>query len=313
MRGKSLIPFILGLALLLPLLGPGPYHLSLLNSALVITLLTLSWDLLGGVAGQVSLGQALFLGLGAYGFSLLSTYLPPAGAALATAVVGTAFAAFFGLFASRLEGIFFALFTLCSAEVFHEATMNIPFILKGVEVGGEGGVPCLGGAGILSLRGLVVEYYSLLLFTASVGWFLLRTLRHPVGLKLRGIAENELLARATGLPVERLKFGAFVASGVLGVVAGIFSALHSGRATPSDFSLELSFQAATLSALGGRGTVTGPALTAVAVSYLFGALDVPPQVRLSLYAILLPAILLDLPRKALGLLRGSRTPLSSRQ
>lgn len=69
--------------------------------------------------------------------------------------------------------------------------------------------------------------------------------------------------------------------------------VHTGRATPSDFSIELSFQAATLAAVGGRGKITGPALSALGITALFSILQISPVIRMTVYALVLPAMLLS--------------------
>ncbi len=306
MRGKNLLIFALGIAVILPMTGLNTYFLSLLVTALITALYTLSWDLIGGAAGQISLGQALFFGVGTYGFAIFSHRFGVLPAFFTTLLLSIALGALAGTAAVRLRGALFALFTLCLAEILHEISLNVPIPWKGLVAGGEGGIPFLNGSGVLERNGISLEYYLYLGLTVVAVTALLRFLSRPEGLTLKAIAENELLARASGINVEKFKLAAFIVSGTMATLAGMLFVIHTGRATPADFSLELSFQAATLSAIGGRGSVTGPAMAAFLLTFAFSALEIPPQVKLSVYSLLLPIILLKLPQRALGAISGEK-------
>ncbi|MBE0569208.1 MAG: hypothetical protein IH576_01060, partial [Deltaproteobacteria bacterium] len=83
-------------------------------------------------------------------------------------------------------------------------------------------------------------------------------------------------------------------------------AVHVGRATAIDFSLELSFQAATFAAVGGRGSILGPIFAALGLHVLFQGLDVPPGTRILFYALALMLILRFFPEGLAGGVRRLR-------
>ncbi len=299
MKTHNLLICIIGVFLILPATGLNPYYLSILTTNFILVLFTLSWDLLGGVCGQISLGHALFFGTGSYVFALLSTAFPlPIPLTLCMALIlSLALALFSGIFAIRLKGGFFALFTLALAEAAHEVSMNFPISWgKNLSMGGGGGIPFLSGAGILEKSALTWEYYITFFLVLSTIYGLKLFLATSWGLKMKSVSANELLSASCGVRTERIKLGAYAISALIAALCGILSVIHMGRATPHDFSLELSFQAATLAAVGGRGSVTGPAIAAFSLTTLFSLLEISSPVRMALYAIILPFMFLRIPR-----------------
>jgi len=305
MKTDNLLICIVGVLLILPATGLNPYYLAILITGLIIVLFTLSWDLIGGICGQISLGHALFFGVGSYGFALMSTLLPLPLTLFLTLILSCAIALFTGIFAIRLRGGFFALFTLALAETAHEVSMNLPISLgTNFSMGGEGGIPFLSGAGILDKSALTREYYIYFFLVIAAVYGMRRFLATPWGLKTKSVSANELLSASCGVRTERIKLGAYVVSALLAALCGILLVIHTGRATPHDFSLELSFQAATLAAVGGRGRVTGPAVAAFSITTLFSLLEIAPPIRMALYAIVLPFIFLKIPRTLFHALKG---------
>lgn len=265
-----------------------------------MVIFTLSWDLIGGICGQISLGQAFFFGTGTYAFPILSTLLGISLplSFLLTLVISSGLALMTGILGSKLKGAFFALFTLAMVEVAHELTMNIHFSGgRSSFMGGEGGIPFLSGAGVLERSSLLKEYYLCFILASALLLLLLAFSSSDRGLIVKSIAGDELYARACGIRTTRIKIAVYMASALIATVAGILYVVHTGRATPHDFSIELSFQAATLAAVGGRGKVVGPAAAALFITTLFSALEVSPLLKMSLYALVLPAILLNIPSR----------------
>ncbi|MBI5419096.1 MAG: branched-chain amino acid ABC transporter permease [Deltaproteobacteria bacterium] len=293
-----------GILLLLPLLGLDPFLLDVLTVGFLLAVFAGSWDLVGGVAGQISLGHALFFGSATYACAILTSLYRwpfPAAAAVALLFSGAVGAAA-GALASRLRGPFVALFTLALGELAHEVALGQAFFSpkEGYSWGGEGGIP-------VSLPWVEASpwagYYAALLFLVLSAFAMLRIARSRQGLLWTAIAGSELNAQASGVDVVRHKRRAFLASALFAGAAGVGFAAHVGRATAADFSIELSFQAATCAAIGGRGTVAGPVLAALLLHALFQGAGLPPATRVLLYAAALLATLRFFPRGVAGTLR----------
>ncbi|MHB8832575.1 MAG: ABC transporter permease subunit, partial [Desulfobacteria bacterium] len=123
------------------------------------------------------------------------------------------------------------------------------------------------------------------------------------GLILRAIAGSPITAQASGVPIARYKRLGFAVGSAFAGAAGAGFALHVGRATATDLSLELSFQAATFAAVGGRGTIVGPVVAALVLHVLFQGLSLPPSARVLLYALTLLVTLRFFPGGVVGTAR----------
>lgn len=293
-----------GLLLFLPVAGLDRFFLDVLTLGFLLAAYVGSWDIVGGLSGQISLGHALFFGTATYTCALLTSLAGwpfPAAAAAALAVSAAAGAAV-GALAARLRGPFVALLTLALGELAHEVILGQTFVSPrgGYAWGGEGGVPVLLPWAQVSPW---TSYYLALAFLVSSTWLMARIAGSETGLVLRAISESELTARASGVNVPRFKLLAFLAGGALAGAAGVGFAAHVGRATAADFSLELSFEAATFAAIGGRGTVVGPVAAALVLHVLFQGTGTDPSARVLLYALALLLVLRFFPAGIAGTLR----------
>jgi ABC-type branched-subunit amino acid transport system permease subunit len=296
-----------GLLLFLPLAGLDPFLLDVLTTGFLFAVFAGSWDIVGGVAGQVSLGHALFFGTATYAVAVLTTLLGwpfPAAAAAAILLSGIAGAGV-GTLAAPLKGPFVAVLTLALGEAAHELAQGNVFLSgpAGYAWGGEGGIPVAFPPGAGSPLG---AYYGALAFLAAATWAMLRIRRSGEGLVLRALEGSELTARASGVDVEKHKRRAFVVAALFAGAAGVAYAAHIGRATATDFSLELSFQAATFAAVGGRGSILGPVIGAFCFHVLFQGLDTPPGTRIVFYSLTLMVMLRFFPGGVAGAIRRFR-------
>jgi branched-chain amino acid transport system permease protein len=289
-----------GLLLLLPLAGLDPFLLDVLTVGFILAVYAGSWDIAGGIAGQVSLGHAVFFGTATYACALLTSrwgWPLWAAALLLSAAAGAAV----GALAAPLSGPFVALLTLALGELCHEVAQGQTFFNPQGDYswGGEGGIP----VALPWAEGSPwVSYYAALAFLVLASWTMLRMARSESGLIWTAIAGSELNARASGVDVGRHKRRAYLAGGVIAGAAGVAFAAHVGRATAADFSIELSFQAATFAAIGGRGTIAGPVLAALLLHVLFQGAGIPPAPRVLLYAFALLVVLRFFPGGVAGTL-----------
>jgi branched-chain amino acid transport system permease protein len=218
------------------------------------------WNLLGGFAGLISVGQQAYIGIGAYGLWLLADefhihpYIAVFGAAVLAALIALPVAPL--LF--RLRGGYFAIGTWVFAEVMRIIVANIQ------ATGGGSGMTIVSAAHIpFESRipdtywiGLVVAVGSILIV-----YFLLRS---RVGLSLTAIRDNDLAAQSSGVNVFRTKLLVFVA-GAFGCGAmGAVVALNLLRIQPAAaFSINWTAFAIFIVVIGGLGSIEGPILGAV--------------------------------------------------
>ena len=323
--------FLLGATVLLLLLPAMPFiNLPLLGAltlACVYVMFASSWDILSGYTGQVNFGHAAIIGAGGFTVGLLSKYaegVPAELALLAAMAVAALIGVIIGVPCLRLTGPYLALATLTAAS----ALFQLSFIFK-EQTGGEEGIsgidsivesPVLGpiGEGLASVltfgrfgglrkfsQEYYVEYYVTLVFMLLVVGGLLALGYGKRGLVLRSIQQQESAAEAAGVPVTAYKLGAFVLSGTLAGLAGGLLVLNRGSVGITELLVSLSLTVIIISAIGGAGSIIGPAIGAFVVILLqFYYLDrIPggftkenPEVKVGLFAVLLIVVLIVQPR-----------------
>jgi branched-chain amino acid transport system permease protein len=257
---------LLGLCILLalPLLLEGrPFELRMVTLVLLFALMGQGWNVLGGYAGQVSIGHGLYYGLGAYTAALLAIRLgvdPWLGL-----LAGTALPALCGVLVGipcfRLRGHYFVIATLVVAEsVFQIFTV---WEWVGSAVGLEMPVKRDGWANFQFHRDKTPYYYialaMLLVVTAALWW--LR--RSRIGFILQAIRDDEDAVRSLGFAPQRYKALAMAISAAILGAAGVFHAQYVLFVDPfSVLGLHISILVALFAILGGTGTLMGPILGA---------------------------------------------------
>ena len=294
----------IGLLLLFPLSSPDAFFLDVFTTGFLLAAFAASWDVVGGIAGQVTLGHALPFGAAAYACALLTSLAgwPLPLAAAAAILLAAAVGAGVGTLSAPLSGPFVALLTLALGEIAHEAAAGNTFFSGpgGYAWGGEGGIPVA-----LPWQDVppFASYYVALCFLCLASFAMLRFSRSGAGLILRAVAGSPITAQASGVPIARFKRLAFAVGSAFAGATGAGFAIHVGRATATDLSLELSFQAVTFAAVGGRGTIVGPVVAALVLHVLFQGLSLPPAARVLLYALTLMVTLRFFPGGVVGTFR----------
>ncbi len=222
-----------------------------------------AWNVVGGYAGQVSVGHAIFFGTGAYASLAVYTLwqLPPvAGLPLA---VGLAMliAALIGLPTFRLQGHYFSMATLAVAELIRLLVSN--WDMLGAAIGIQGPATPRGWWDIV-YRSPVPYYYIDLAVLAALLAATRRMTRSRFGFYLRAIRSGERAARSLGVPVRRIKLLALMFSAGFAAVAGALYALKVGFVNPeSGLGILVSVQMIITAALGGAGSLYGPLVGAI--------------------------------------------------
>jgi len=246
----------------LPLVASS-YHLTLGISYLYFTVLATAWALFSGPTRYISLATVAFFGIGAYTVAAIGELLPwPLVLALA-ALVGVVVALVVGLSTLRLSGIYFVIFTFGLSELIRQ-------LVTWYEVNIHGSV----GRYIFIEISHNAIYWHLLALTVLV--FLVSWLigRSRLGLALRVIGEDEMVARHIGIDTTRAKLTLFAISAFFMTVTGAVMAPRWTYVDPTiAFNPMLSFQVVIMALLGGAGSLFGPLLGVVPLVILFDVLS----------------------------------------
>jgi branched-chain amino acid transport system permease protein len=270
----SLAALVGVLILAAPILSP--FLLSLVTQALIYAILAMSLDLVLGYTGLSSLGHAAYLGLGAYSVGILTTrHGANFWIALTIGVlVAVGAAAIFGLVALRAAGVYFIMITLALGMVVWGLAFRWVSMTRGDN--GISGVPRPRGLP-WSLTGAVPFYYFVVVAFLLAFWILWMVVRSPFGATLVGIRESESRMRMLGYHVWLHKYLAFIIAGGVGGFAGVIWAYYNGFVSPADVELTTSVEVLLMVALGGRGTLVGPALGSVVIVLLKNLVSVYTQ------------------------------------
>jgi branched-chain amino acid transport system permease protein len=222
-----------------------------------------AWNIVGGYAGQVSVGHAIFFGTGAY-MSLLVYELwqaPPLLGLPLGIVVAVAIALVIGVPTFRLQGHYFSMATIAVAELVRLAVGN--WDLMGAAIGIQGPATPRGWWDLV-FRSAVPYYYVFLAVLAFTVFVTFAMARSRFGYYLRAIRAGERAARSLGVPVRRTKLMALMLSAALTAVAGSLYAFKVGFINPeSGLGILVSVQMIIIAALGGAGTLYGPIIGAI--------------------------------------------------
>ncbi|MCL5676910.1 MAG: branched-chain amino acid ABC transporter permease [Firmicutes bacterium] len=293
----SLPLLLLVAAAALPFLWRDPYYLQILLFGFLFATLGSAWNLVGGYAGQLSLGHAAFFGVGAYAVALLGERgWSPWVAWLAGGVLAVPFALFIGSVAFRLRGPYFALSTIALAEILHLVTKHSEFTHGAV--GAQ--VPSLFSGDMSRLL-----YYELALALLAVVVTVTAWLASSrTGYYWMAIRENEDTAQAITINTAAYKLLALVISAFFTALAGgIYGSYLSFIAPEVVLSFDISAQAAIFSILGGVGTIWGPVVGAsilTLASELFRSQF--KDANLLIYGLLIILVVLYMPKGVVGVL-----------
>ena len=306
-------------AVALPLVVTQPSYQNFLILILMGAQLGVAWNILGGYAGQVSLGHAVFYGIGAYTSTVLSVKLglsPWLGAPLG-GLVAVAFSLAMGWPCFRLKGHYFAMATIAVAEIAQVLVTNSD-VLEGA-VGLSLPMAPTGWAPMVFATSKV-PYYSLILgllgLTLAVGWAIERSY---IGYFFRAIKDEPEAARAVGVSLTRYKLVAIAASSFLTALGGTFYAQKELFIDPgSTFSTAISIKIALLAILGGVGSLFGPVLGAVILitieeysRILFGSTGAGTD--MIIYALLIIVVAVYSPSGLMGVLRNLGRRVAARR
>ncbi len=261
LRGFALMLLVLAALLLAPLVA-GRYVVSVLVLVFYFAYVGQAWNLMMGFAGQLSLGHALYVGLGGYVSAALWLHagIGPWIGVVAAVAVAVGFALVIGWLGwrFRIEGVYFALLTIAFAEF-----TRIGFDHLAI-TGGSGGlflpVQAADAGQWWNLRGdQFLFYYLALALATSAAIFVAWLRRSRLGYQWLAVREDQEAARALGIDVFRVKMIAIAMSSGMTAIGGVFYAFYYRNLFPSQvFDIGRSIELILAPIIGGLGTVFGP-------------------------------------------------------
>lgn len=276
---------ILGL-LLAPLVMPDLYWQRVICMMCIFALLALSFDFLAHFTGLVSLGGALFIGLGGYISGFLNSYLglsPIFSIPIAT-VVGALISTLLLLPCLRLRGIYFAIVTLMYPLLLARTipALNI--------LGGTDGI-----AGIQTFPNIWVASYLVIGVTIIALFALRRLVTEDYGLVLHSIKDNDQAVQASGIDIMPYKAQAVFIASAGGTFAGAYLVHLYGWAGISLFALDFSILPIAAAVVGGVGTLVGPIIGAIILIPISESLRDFGTLRIVFYSLVLLGFILFIP------------------
>jgi branched-chain amino acid transport system permease protein len=241
-----------------PLVFTTPFQQRLGALVLLYAIAASAWNIVGGYAGQVSVGHVVFFGCGAYAATAVYHHfaLPPVAGVPVGIAASVLVAAVIGVPTLRLSGHYFSMATIAVAELARLVTTNTEVL--GAAVGLSG--PTVPRTVLdLSFTSALPYYYlflAVLALTLAVTW---KMERSRIGYYLRAIKDSERAARSLGARAGRCKLYAYMLSAGLTSVAGALYAMMFGFVDPeSGLGILISVKMLIMAALGGAGLLFGP-------------------------------------------------------
>ena len=234
-------------------------------------------------AGQLTLGNAAFMAIGAYGAALLGMRLGvpfPLGLVLGAGLSAT-LALPLGLAVFRLRGVYLAIATIGFGEVVRVLLLTLPFTGKAL---GLNGIPPL------------TELWHIYLSLVVVAYALWRVQGSTVGRAWAAIREDEIAAASQGIAIRRYKLAAFVAGAALAAWAGGLSAHLNFSIEPGDFGFTRAVQILVYAVVGGTPSVAGPILGASLLTALPEILRPLREYRDIFAGLILMGVIIYVPR-----------------
>lgn len=287
-------------ALLVVPLSLSRYGLYILSLWAVMSIAAVGLNLTLGYAGQVSLAQGAFVGIGAYAAAILTTNGLPLGLAILVAVALCFLVGWMlGYPALRVQHHYLAFVTLAFSTLAFLVFRNEEWLTQGIY--GISGVPRPSVFGLSTSKPLPF-YYVCLFALGLVTLAMWRLVRSPWGRAFMALRENPVRARSLGVDTRRYTLMAFAIGSALGGLSGALYAPLTEFVDPTPFTLALSLNLLMMVIVGGSGFFFGPYLGAMVAVLLPEWLRFVEGYYLIIYAVLVMALLIYSPTGILGIL-----------
>lgn len=312
-RHRRLLSVVVGVVLIViagVLLGSGGFYTSLVEDILIYAIAAMGLDFLGGYGGLVSLGQAGFIGLGAYGVAVPEAhgFGPWESIGVALVVVAVT-AAVTGIVAIRVTGISFVIITLAIGQILWGLAYRWVSLSGGDNGLVIGLLPKIGAFDLANPRILAFVILAVFVVVALV----LRTfVSSPFGLSMLGIRSNEQRLRTLGYRTGLHRYLAYIIASVVGGVAGILYAFSNSLISPTTMDFSHNGIITLMAVLGGLRSLWGPVLGAVIITLIQQELSIYVVRWQMLMGVVFVAVVVFTPDGLWGLLRRGAAALRRR-
>lgn len=300
-----LIPFYV-----LPLLVQSDVVLTVLIFTFVLSILAIGFNIVFGGAGQLTMFHAAAFGIGGY-VTFLSmlrfgiSFWLGFGVAVAVVIV-TSIVIGWICFKFRLKEFYFAVVTLAFAELCRLVALNWNSVTNGTlgMLVLEKPTVWLPGMGVVKIEQTVAWYFLTLVCLTGILIFSALLMRSWIGRNFSAIRLNEDLAQTLGIDTFRYKLLAFTISNVVAAFAGALYGFYTGYIDPAYLSVTQSLDAIAMVLLGGVSTILGPVVGALVLTSLPHLIELPAELRVAVYGMILILVILLMPRGIVGLVAG---------
>lgn len=299
-------------ALAYPFAVPNDYFVYVMVLAFIYAIAALGLNLILGYAGQLNLAHAGFMAVGAYAQAILTVDhgVPFWIAFVLSGLVAAALGFVAGLVSLRLRSDYFAIFTLCIGIIIYLVIEKWDGLTHGVvgiiDIPRPPSIGPVLGIGPIDFGSTLAQYY-LVLAALAVALVLMDRIVHSLtGRAFTAIRNGEALAESLGVPLMRTKVTAFVISTAY---AGYAGALYAGFVRflgPGIASESNAFDMIAYILVGGLGTLSGPVIGAVALTWATQSLQFLQDYRLLVFGPLLIVLVMFLPKGVIGTLQARR-------
>ncbi|HAA10115.1 MAG: branched-chain amino acid ABC transporter permease [Syntrophomonadaceae bacterium] len=263
------------------------YYQINLASICINIILAVSLNLINGFTGQLSLGHAGFMAVGAYASVIMTTYMElPFIVGIIAACLAAALAGFIiGVPTLRLRGDYLAIATLGFGEIIRVVLQNIDYVN--------------GPAGIMGISKLSTWpwLFGSVVITILV---IVNLVNSSYGRAIISVREDEVAAELMGVNTTKYKVLAFVVGAMFAGLAGALYAHYFYIIKPETFNFMKSFDILVMVVLGGLGSTTGAIIAAIFITVLTAALQSFPAIRMILYAVILVTVMIYRPQGLMG-------------
>ena len=263
------------------------YYAGIINLALINIMLAVSLNLIVGFTGQLCLGHAGFMSIGAYLSAILTqkAELPFMVSIFIGAIIACIIAALIGYPTLRLTGDYFAITTLAFCEIIRIVIMNIDFI------GGARGL-----TGIPKKTNFTIAF----IFAVITIVIIYNIIHSSQGRAMLSVRENEIAAESMGINAFKYKIMAFVIGAFFAGLAGGLYAHYMGYIQPTAFDFNKSIDYLTFVVFGGMGSLSGSVIATIILTFLPELLRGFQNFRMILYPLALIILMIFRPQGLLG-------------
>lgn len=311
--GSTMRWLLLALAIAFPFVAGSEYQIYVMALAFVWAIAVYGMNIITGYCGQLNLAHGGFFAIGAYAVAILTVDhgWPFWPAFLVAGVVGAVLGALVGLVSLRLKEHYFAIFTLCVGSIIYLVIDKWDALTHGSL--GIIGVAPPEGFGLVDFTQTVPFYYLVLAFLALAIWTTRRISESLLGRTFRAIRISDDLAQSLGINLMRNKLLAFVLSTVY---AGLAGGLYAGvvRFIGPDLGNFLhTFDMIAYLLVGGIGTLMGPLLGTLIITWLTQAVQSLEEYRMIVFGPMLVLLVIFFPKGLVGSFLGWRGRRLARQ